>query len=86
MIPQLFARKPTFGGSLPITVDGVRYGVPPQSLIAHGQDGVGTRLAWVCFSGDDGLEVHALTKAGEIPVPEELKASVLRNRFGIKPQ
>lgn len=86
MSGTLFARRPSFDGTLPIKIGKQSWNVPAGSLIAHGNDG-DQRIAWVAFIGNEGrLELHCLVEAGEVPFPEELTQSVLAEKFGIKPQ
>lgn len=85
MSATLFTRRPTFPpGPKPVLVGKTRYGVPAHALVAHGENN-DQRVAWIAYSGADGIELRCLVEAGEVAYPPELKSSVLAQKFGIAP-
>lgn len=73
----LRATSPTFGGNASrLRLGGRTFGLPPGARVHQVRRG---RLAYVLLYGH---EVHALTPAGEIPIPAPLSGLVLARYFG----
>lgn len=69
--------SPTFTGSEVMIVGGRHYGIPEGSIVHLTRESRG-RFAWLCTPEGN---IHAVTAAGEIAVPTDLREAVRKELF-----